>query len=129
MFLRNFEAHTLHAFKLRDHIRMAWLYLRQDGWEQGSAQIRTGIQQFALAHHATSLYHETITRFWAYMVQNALEQNPAASEFSDFEVRHPHLFDKTLIAQFYSSDLLYSPAARQAWVEPDIQPLPALRNQ
>ena len=71
-FLQHFEAGTLHPFHHHDHIRMAWLYLRQMGWETGYARIQAGIHHMAAHHGATLLYHETITHFWAHMVQCAI---------------------------------------------------------
>ncbi len=37
------------------------------------------------------------------------------------------LCDKNLPSQYYSQDLLRTPAARDGWVEPDLRPLPHLR--
>jgi len=118
-FLQTFEAGTLHRFHHRDHIRVAWLYLRRDGWKRGYAQVQAGIQHFAFSHNAHSLYHETITRFWALSVWNVL---PDEGDFEIFEAKNPHLFDKTLIAQFYSADVLRSQTARSEWVAPDLKP-------
>jgi hypothetical protein len=115
-FLQAFEACTLHPFHHRDHIRLAWLYLSHNGWEQGYARIQTGIQRFAVAQGAHKLYHETITRFWALSVHNALR---AGEDFVTFEAKNPHLFDKTLILQFYSAEVLKSQKARSEWVAPD----------
>jgi len=120
-FLTAFESATLHPFKHRDHIRVAWLYLHRDGWEAGCDQIRRGIQHFAQANGATTLYHETITRFWAQVVFNAVRATPKISDFVTFERRHHLLFDKRYIAQFYSAERLFSQEAREQWVEPDLQ--------
>ena len=119
-FLSAFESATLHPFKHRDHIRVAWLYLRRDGWDAGCDHIRSGIQHFAQAHGATMLYHETITRFWARAVLNAIQLSPEIDDFAAFEQRHPQLFDKRYIEQFYSSEILFSQQAREQWVEPDL---------
>jgi hypothetical protein len=123
-FLHAFENATLHPFKHRDHILVAWLYLRRDGWEAGYNHIRSGIQHFAQAHGATTLYHETITRFWAQMVLNAMQAAQDVSDFTTFEQQHPQLFDKLYIEQFYSRAYLFSSQAREQWIEPDLQAMP-----
>lgn len=118
-FLTAFEAGTLHPFNHREHIRMAWLYLRRDGWLLGTEQIRAGIQRLAAAKGVTRLYHETITMFWAQMVYQALQADAALADFEQFAAANPDLFDKQLINRFYSPALINSEAARQTWIEPD----------
>lgn len=123
-FLKAFEDCTLEAFPHRSHIRMAWLYLRHEGWEGGMPAIRDGIQRFAQALGASSKYHETITRFWAYMVDDALANMPGESDFDGFIQANPHLLDTRFINQYYTHAHLFSEVARREWVEPDIKPLP-----
>jgi len=122
-FLQHFETAALHPFHHADHIRMAWLYLRREGWSQGYPLIQRGIQHMAEQHQARLLYIETITQFWALMVLAAIEARPDIADFTAFQQAHPHLFDKTLIAQYYSRDLLESEAARRAWAAPDLRDL------
>ena len=122
-FLHQFESGTLHPFPHRDHVRMAWIYLRRDGWTHGYDLIRLGIQRFA-AHHGVIKYHETITRFWAHLIQAAIRAAPEVDDFEVFAAANPTLFDKSIIEQFYSHDLLMSEEARYNWIEPDLQDLP-----
>lgn len=122
-FLQHFEAAALHPFHHADHIRMAWLYLRREAWSQGYALIQSGIHHMTERHQARRLYHETITRFWALMVQAAIEAAPEIDDFGVFQATHPQLFDKTLIAQYYSRDLLESDEARRCWTAPDLRDL------
>lgn len=126
-FLKAFEDCTLPhgAFPHRAHLRMAWLYLRADGWEIGIQKIADGIRRFAAASGADNKYHETITVFWARMVSYAIS---CASEIADFDVfieTFPHLLDSTLLKRHYSVDVIRSEAARRAWIAPDVIPMPA----
>ena len=123
-FLAAFERGDLHPFHHRDHIHVAWLYLRRDGWEAGTARIRTGIQHFAQVHQATTLYHETITLFWAHLVYFAIQQAPEIADFEVFAERYAHLLDKSLVGRHYSPALLASQEARRSWMQPDLIPLP-----
>ena len=127
-FLAAFESGKLpnEQFRHRDHIRMAWIYLRRDGWTDGLKRIKGGIQHFAAVHNVPLLYHDTITVFWAHMVMAALRQTPDLDEFTAFEAEHPTLFDKDLIAAYFSRELLSTDAARSQMIEPDLQPLPEL---
>jgi len=125
-FLAAFESLTLphDQFPHAAHIRMAWLYLRRDGWELGVQHIRQGIQRFAESHGAIRKYHETITLFWARAVHYAIAQSPEITDFSAFTAAYPHLLDTRIIQRHYSREHLWSDAARREWVEPDLQPLP-----
>jgi hypothetical protein len=127
-FLHAFETGTLpHSeFGHRGHIRIAWLYLRAYGWDEGVIHIREGIQRFAAAHGATTKYHETITLFWARVVHHMLTDQPYIDRFDDFLIHFPQILDSHLIERHYSFDLLRSPLARQQWVEPDIVLLPVM---
>ena len=123
-FLTAFEQHTLSEFPHRSHIRMAWLYLRASGWERGQQQIRQGIQRFAAALGATGKYHETITLFWARIVNHAIDCDPGIDDFDAFVERYPFLLNSKLHLAHFSRDLIASESARQGWVEPDLRPLP-----
>jgi hypothetical protein len=124
-FLSAFEACTLPPtdFMHRGHIRMAWLTLRRDGWERGVASIRDGIQRYAAAQGATQKYHETITMFWARLVQQHIDAAPELDRFADFAAAFPELLNSRLIAEHYSRDLLATEGARHGWVAPDLVPM------
>ena len=119
----NGEYHLLQGFPHAAHIRLAWLYLRECGWDDGTHKIREGIQKLAIAHGALRKYHETITLFWAHVVNAHVAENPQIVEFAQFADANPRLFDKNLINLHYSAETLWSEDARRDWVEPDLRPL------
>jgi len=125
-FLQAFESATLpnDAFHHRDHVRLAWLYLRRDGPEPGSRAVLEGIRHFAAAHGAADRFHETLTRFWIKLVQHLIEAWPGVERFDDLLARFPLLADKTIVYRHYSGAALATPAARQGWLMPDLLPLP-----
>ena len=127
-FLQAFEEGMLppSEFAHRGHIRMAWLYLRDYGWDEGIVRIRSSIQTFAVRLGATTKYHETITIFWARLVQHMIAEQPQLEMFDDFLAHFPQILDSRLIQQHYSADLLRSSVARAQWVEPDLVLIPAL---
>src|SRR5262245_41513643 len=100
-FLQAFEQCTLpnHDFPHRAHLRVAWLYLRENGWEKGTTKIRAGIQKFAQTHGALPKYHETITLFWAHMVHRASACSPEITDFGVFANQYRVLLDSRLITQ------------------------------
>jgi hypothetical protein len=123
-FLTAFEQHTLHEFPHRSHIRMAWLYLRAERWEQGCARIQHGLRAFAAAHGAHRKYHQTITEFWARLVQHCIDCHPEIDDFDAFLELCPFLLNGKIITSHYSSPVLHSETARATWIAPDLVPMP-----
>ena len=128
-FLRSFEDLSLPAelFHHREHIRVAWLYLKSSDASRAAERMSAGIRRFANHQGATQKYHHTLTLAWMRLVAASLVETPEDSSFEKFLAAHPELGDKNILGKFYSNELLQSTAAREGWVEPDLQPLPNLR--
>lgn len=124
-FLRAFEDASLDAsaFRHRDHVRLAWLYLRREGEQRATQLMLEGIGRFAAAKGAAGVYHETLTRAWIRLVAAALARD-ASRDFDSFVEAHPELLDKRRPYAFYTDETLDGAAARVGWVEPDRKPLP-----
>lgn len=125
-FLAAFEAGQVPkaAFHHREHVRLAWLYLRRHGPAGGAQRMREGIRSFAASHGVPGLYHETLTTFWVLAVQAARRAAPEAPDFESFARRHPELLDKDFVRRHYRDGTIESEAARAEWIEPDRAPLP-----
>ena len=128
-FLRAFEelSYPADMFHHREHLRVAWLYLKSSDASRAAERMTAGILRFAKHHGATLKYHHTLTLFWMRLVAAALVETPEGCTFEDFLASHPELCKKNLPAEYYSETLLQSAAAREGWVEPELQPLPNLR--
>jgi len=128
-FLRAFEDLSFPAelFHHREHLRVAWLYLQSSDASRAAERMAGGIRRFASHHGATQKYHHTLTMAWMRLVASTLVETTEKSTFEQFMAAHPELSDKNLFAKYYSNELLQSAAAREGWVEPDLQPLPGLR--
>jgi hypothetical protein len=125
-FLAAFESGSVpnSAFHHRDHIRLAWLYLRRDGPEAGARNVSNAILRFATAHGAAGRFHVSMTTFWVRLVQHVMSTVPGMRTFDELMCAFPLLADKQAVYRHYSRDLLNSPAARQTWLAPDLRPLP-----
>ncbi|WP_163999056.1 hypothetical protein [Pyxidicoccus caerfyrddinensis] len=110
-------------FRHREHVRLAWLCLREHGFESGLERVRSLIQRYAAALGATGKYHETLTRAWAELVQAGLDAAPGLTSFDAFLEARPELTDSRLLDRHYRKETLDSPAARAGWVPPDVAPL------
>ena len=128
-FLRAFEDLSFPAdqFHHREHIRVAWLYLKSSDATRAAERMTAGIRRFANHQGATQKYHHTLTLAWMRLVAAALVETPEGQTFQQFLGEHAELAAKDLLKKYYSSELLQTIAAREGWVEPDVQPLPNLR--
>jgi len=128
-FLRSFEDLSFPAdlFHHREHIRVAWLYLKSTDAKRAGERMSEGIRRFANHHGATQKYHHTLTLAWMRLVAAALVETTEGHNFEQFITANPQLTDVKLLENYYSKELLQTAAAREAWIEPDLQPLPELR--
>jgi hypothetical protein len=54
----------------------------------------------------------------------AMTETPWAPGFEDLLAARPHLLDKKLPLKHYSAARLWSHAARDGWLEPDVRAFP-----
>jgi nitroreductase len=119
--LEAFEACTLapERFNHREHVRVAWLMLREDELLAAIARFRAGLQRYAASLGATGKYHETVT--WAFMIliheRTRLPGAPTA--WDEFALAHPDLLASSVLGAYYSPELLASERARSTFVMPD----------
>jgi hypothetical protein len=112
----------------RDHVRMAYLFLRDLPFEQAVERMRSGIRALLRAQGIVETpersYHETITVAWARLIQCALQAYGSEHDFASFIAQHRHFESKTLLRLYYSRARISSADARRSFVEPDLAPLP-----
>ena len=122
-FVRGFESCTLpnSAFHHRDHVRLAWGYLRRHPALEALARFTEGLQRFAAFNGHPGLYHETITWAYLFLVHERMAQGPETEEWCDFETRNPDLFiwRPSILATYYSHETLASKLARRVFLMPD----------
>ena len=122
-FLAAFEDGTLpeECFHHRDHVRAAWLLLRESSPSAALERFSTALKRFAAAKGKTGLYHETIT--WAYLllINERMERGGRdvdwdgfASANSDLLAWHPSVLDG-----YYTAETLGSDLARRVFLLPD----------
>jgi hypothetical protein len=100
-------------FHHRDHLRLAWIYLRRYGREQAGVKIAESIRRYAAHLNASQKYHETITMAWLELVHFAQQALPDAASFDDLPQYFPELLQKNALAEYYSSGVLESETARR----------------
>ena len=121
--LQRFVDTTLPAdqFHHRQHVHVAWMFVRDYGMPHALAEFTTAIKRFADAKGATGLYHETVT--WAFLLLIAERQaRGPADTWEAFEAANPDLlvWKPSILERYYSKDLLSSDLARRTFLMPDV---------
>jgi hypothetical protein len=133
-FLRRFEAcdwpHS--DWHHREHVKIAYLYLRRYPLEEAINQIRAGIKRLNAVHKTPEAidrgYHETMTQAWMRLVFFTLCEYGPAETADKFFDDHPQLWHMKTLRFFYSRDRLMSTDAKAMFVEPDLTPLPRRKH-
>jgi hypothetical protein len=111
-------------FHHREHVRLAWIYLREQPPLAALARFTQSLKRFAAFNGHPELYHETIT--WAYLllIHERMEQHPA-DDFATFETANPDLFawKPSILSRYYDQETLDSPLAKRGFR----MPLPSVR--
>jgi hypothetical protein len=111
-------------FHHADHVRVAWIYVREFGEAEAAERVLAGIKRFADHNGSPGKFHVTRTLTWMALVAESRRATPEICGFPEFAAAHPHLFDAQRLLHFYSRDRLESHDARIGWMEPDRRPLP-----
>jgi hypothetical protein len=121
-FLRAFETLSLSPsqFHHRDHVRLAWLYLRDHPMPVALEKFAMGLRRFATHYGASGKYHETITWALLTLIHERMEPN-SGMDWEAFEATNADLFEwpSPLLARYYTPEILASDLARSSFVMPD----------
>jgi hypothetical protein len=122
-FVAAFEACAIASsdFHHGDHVRLAWIYLREHSLIQAIECFTTALQRFAAHHGVAGLYHETIT--WAYVVliHERMQREGAPADWESFRAANRDLFDRkpSILDRYYAPGTLMTNFARRTFVLPD----------
>lgn len=129
-FLAAFEGGTLpeEGFHHRDHIRLAWLMLREAPLGEALARFAAGLKRFAARHGKAGLYHETITWAYVFLIHERMRRGEAAT-WEEFAAANPDLLTwrPSILGAYYREETLASDLARHKFVLPELQDGPLTR--
>ena len=108
-------------FHHEQHVRVAWMFVRDHGMPAALGEFTAAIKRFADAKGAPGLYHETITWAFLLIVAERLARKPAAT-WDAFATDNADLLSwkPSILERFYSKELLGSALARETFVMPDL---------
>jgi hypothetical protein len=133
-----FESSTLPfaQWTHRAHVRVAFCYLREHGFDRALEKLRTGIKSYNAANNVpdtpTSGYNETTTHAFLHLIDATMRAygdvvpTPTADAFCD---AHPQLQHRHALRLFYSPQRRMHPEAKTQFVEPDLAPLPRVKHE
>jgi len=129
LLMRAFESRELpfEEWTHNAHLRMAWNYIQEHGLDEAIPMIKNGIMKYneKNRHRLERGYHETVTRFFTHMVNDAIQNTVERStSYEEFMTNNQYLYDSRILFDYYSTKLLNSPMARQKFLPPDKQELP-----
>jgi hypothetical protein len=117
-----FESCTLppSEFTHRNHVRIAWLYLRDAPLLEAVARFRDSLQRYAASVGAAAKYHETITFAFVFLIHERMQRSPLPT-FDEFAGANPDLLGPVL-ERYYRPETLASDLARRTFLMPDTSP-------
>ena len=119
-FVEALEACTLPSelFDHREHVRLAWLYLREQPLLEALPRFITSLKRYARSLGANGKYHETITYAFMFLIHERMRRD-SADEFDAFAAMNQDLFGP-ILQQYYRGETLASDFARSTFVMPDL---------
>ena len=82
------------AFGHREHVRLAWLYLRRHGRPGAERRLLAGLRAFAAAAGKPEKFNAALTLAWVARLDTAAAALPPHHSFEDLLLHHPELLDR-----------------------------------
>ena len=122
-FARLFEACDIDAsdFSHRDHLGVAFEFLRTYDFLNAAAKYSQCIKTIAIRAGATTKFNTTITIAFLSIVAERMESE-SHKGFDEFLEHNPDLMSRDLLAKWYSPERLGSDHARSQFLMPDVTP-------
>ena len=121
--LARFECATLTGddFSHREHVRVAWIYLRERPLLDVLERFPRHLRALAIALGADGLYHETVTWFFLMLVHDRIARSRGRLGWDEFERENPDLFERsaTIMSRHYAEETWRSATARERFLLPD----------
>jgi hypothetical protein len=116
--VERFERADVEEFHHRDHVRVAFAYLRTLPLLDAIGRFTAALRRFAAAQGKPELYHETIT--WAFLLIIHERMQRAPVEWETFIGDNGDLlrWKPSVLDAYYPSEVLRSELARRIFVLP-----------
>lgn len=107
-------------FHHADHVRVAYAYLAQFPPLRALENFSAALNRFAAARGKASLYHETITWAFMFLIRERMARTGAAN-WQEFAQQNADLLEWKggVLSRYYREETLASDLARSVFVLPD----------
>ena len=109
-------------FHHRDHVRVAWGYLRESPLLVAIERFTSALKRFATAKGSPQLYHETITWAYLFLIHERMNGESTWEEFAEHN-QDLLTWKPSILDRYYRPETLWSDRARRAFVLPDLASL------
>jgi hypothetical protein len=122
-YMAHFESGTLpnESFHHRDHVQVAFLYLRRYAPLQALERFSAALARFAAANGKPQLYNETIT--WAFMllIRERVARAGRDQAWNEFAIANADLltWKDNVLKKYYREETLASELAKTVFLFPD----------
>jgi hypothetical protein len=104
----------------RAHLAVAVTYLQRYSLLEATARARANIPHYNVARGDPNGYHETLSVLFMRLVDRGMRTSPA-SEPADLVNDMNDRYRVEWLLNYYTPELLWSPAARSRFVPPDLR--------
>jgi hypothetical protein len=120
---QRFLAGTLDSFAHRDHVRVGFLLLCANEFDEATLILSNRIRAMAAAAGDPNKFHATRTTAWMHLIESRRMAGSPPGDSEAFLRSHPELLRSSLLNDYYSAELLRSDGARAQYVQPDLAAL------
>lgn len=108
-------------FRHRDHVRLAWLYLRLYPLPEALGRYAEGLKRFAASIGQDGLYHETITYAFIFLIHERMQRHGPDDSWDAFAARNDDLLTRGVrfLHAYYRPETLMSDLARKVFLMPE----------
>ncbi|KAF7427844.1 hypothetical protein PC9H_007060 [Pleurotus ostreatus] len=149
-YLSLFEAVNLPSWDHYAHVRIAYIILTKFGRQKGKDLIFNGIERYIKESGQAGgrTFHLTMTYLWIQLVHFGIQNTtaslpssappsdespnplpPSADNFARFLLLNSYVVDGNIWSNYYSKDVIMTPAAKAGLVLPDKKPLPSILSR
>ena len=109
------------GFHHADHVRVAFAYVSEFSLPEAMTRFSAALRRFARSRGKPSLYHETITWAYLFLIAERLARGEKAQAWEEFAERNGDLlvWRGGVLERFYSKEKLESELARRQFILPD----------
>jgi|SRR5690348_75264 hypothetical protein len=122
-FVARFEDATLpnESFHHRDHVRMAFLYLRRYPALEAIQRFSVALTRFAAAKGKPGLYNETVTWAFLFLIRERMARSGGNLTWEDFAAENADLlsWENNILRRYYREATLKSDLAKNTFLLPD----------